>query len=295
MKKVNPYFTIVTISYNSEKWITQAVDSVLNSDFSDFEYLVIDDCSSDTTLQKLFQYRNNISLISNKINIGEYQNRNKALFYAQGKYILYVDADDILFPNTLSKLYSITKKYPDCTSYWGGQSKINVGLQYPLRLTTLQVIEKIYIHNQPIYCLGLSDTLFNLDFLKNIGGFSNIYVSGDVFAKKILSLLGDILLIDFEFMTWRIHEFQASNKLSMNHLGYFENISIDKKILSLIDSINPDKNLCDNYMKNIDSRDVKLFYKKIFLSFDIRLIIKAFNLLRYKIFNLNLLFHKWKF
>lgn len=294
MKKSNPYFTIVTVAYNSEKWIVQAIESVLSSDFTNYEYLVIDDCSSDNTLQKVANYKNRVTLISNSFNIGEYRNRNKALYYAKGKYLLYVDADDILYPRTLSNLYSITKKYPNCASYWGGQYKINKNLNYPIKLSTLQVLEKIYGENQPIHCLGLGDTLFSTDYLKKIGGFTNIYISGDTFTKKELSLLGEILLIDFEFMKWRIHEFQASNKLSENNLGYLENISIDQKILSLTNSILLNKNQYDLYLKNINSRDIKLFYSRHIFSFHFWSLFSAFSLLKLKIFKFSLLFHKWK-
>ena len=93
-----PLFTIVTVSYNSEKWIAQAIESVLSSSFRDYEYIIADDCSTDKSWEIICKYDHpQIRNFRNENNIGEYFNRNKALEAARGKYLLFVDGDDILY------------------------------------------------------------------------------------------------------------------------------------------------------------------------------------------------------
>lgn len=56
MKVEQPLFTVATVTYNSGRWIKQAIESVLASSYSDFEYIIADDCSNDDTWSKVNEY-----------------------------------------------------------------------------------------------------------------------------------------------------------------------------------------------------------------------------------------------
>ena len=76
--KTAPLFTVATITYNSSKWVRDAIESILNSTFSDFELLISDDCSSDNTWEIIQTYQDpRITAWRNEQNLGEYANRNK--------------------------------------------------------------------------------------------------------------------------------------------------------------------------------------------------------------------------
>ena len=85
--------------YNTEKYVGKAIESILNQEFSDFEFLIVDDGSTDKSLQIIRSYNDPRSrLIVNETYLGNYTSRNKAMQLAQGKYICVMDSDDISMP-----------------------------------------------------------------------------------------------------------------------------------------------------------------------------------------------------
>ena len=94
-----PLFTVATITYNSSRWVRQAIESVLASSYTDFEYIISDDCSTDDTWDIIQEYKDGrIKAWRNQTNIGEYPNRNIVLRQAKGKYFLFIDGDDLTYP-----------------------------------------------------------------------------------------------------------------------------------------------------------------------------------------------------
>jgi glycosyltransferase involved in cell wall biosynthesis len=92
-------------AYNVEKYVADAIESILNQTFKDFEFIILDDGSTDTTcaIAKSFQIEDErIVLIKNERNIGLTKSLNKGLSIARGKYIARMDADDIALPTRLS-------------------------------------------------------------------------------------------------------------------------------------------------------------------------------------------------
>ena len=97
--------------YNGEDYLNEAIDSILAQTFKDFELLIIDDCSSDKSLDILAKYNDpRIRLIVNDENIGLTKSLNKGLTQAQGKYIARMDADDICTPSRLQRQLEVFEK-----------------------------------------------------------------------------------------------------------------------------------------------------------------------------------------
>jgi glycosyltransferase involved in cell wall biosynthesis len=94
-------FSILMPVYNREKYVRQAVDSVLSQAFTDHELLVVDDGSTDGSAEVLESYGNRIRLIRQP-NQGPEVARNRALALARGEYIVGLDSDDFLFPFALA-------------------------------------------------------------------------------------------------------------------------------------------------------------------------------------------------
>ncbi len=101
---MRPIVSILMTAYNREFFISMAIESVLNSTFKDFELIIVDDCSTDATVAIARKYEkldSRIKLFVNEHNLGDYDNRNFAASVARGKYIKYVDSDDILYKFSL--------------------------------------------------------------------------------------------------------------------------------------------------------------------------------------------------
>lgn len=95
--KVNMFdISIIMSTYNDEKTIRDCIDSVLNQTYSNFEFIIINDCSTDNTLEIIESFKDNrIKIISNRKNMGLTSNLIGALKISNGKYIARMDADDI--------------------------------------------------------------------------------------------------------------------------------------------------------------------------------------------------------
>lgn len=101
-----PFFSIVTTAYNKEKYIKQCILSVLNQTFGDFEFIVVNDCSTDNTLNVLEEFKDDRIKIHNIANNrGVSFCRNYGLKNACGKYIYFIDSDDYLEETILKRAY----------------------------------------------------------------------------------------------------------------------------------------------------------------------------------------------
>ncbi|MDA0177895.1 glycosyltransferase family 2 protein [Mesoflavibacter profundi] len=101
---MQPLVSIITPMYNSEKFILKTIESVINQTYSNWELLLIDDGSTDNTIQIVEDFKQkytNIKLLQNPTNLGAAQSRNKGILEAKGDYIAFLDADDLWKPNKL--------------------------------------------------------------------------------------------------------------------------------------------------------------------------------------------------
>lgn len=92
-------------SYNSEKNISNSIESVINQSYVNWELLITDDCSTDNTISIIKKYAeidSRIKLFTNTINSGAAISRNNSLEHAQGDFIAFLDSDDIWFSDKLS-------------------------------------------------------------------------------------------------------------------------------------------------------------------------------------------------
>ncbi|WP_165930007.1 glycosyltransferase family 2 protein [Flavobacterium caseinilyticum] len=109
-----PQITVLLPVYNCELYVQTAVQSILNQTYTDFEFLIIDDASTDATvalIKKLEDSR--IQLIEKPINSGYTNSLNYGLQMAKGKYIARMDGDDISFPERFSKQIAYLETHPD--------------------------------------------------------------------------------------------------------------------------------------------------------------------------------------
>lgn len=127
MEKIK--FSMIICAFNVQEYIEKAVDSILNQTYKNYEIIVVNDKSTDGTLEKLKKYNNKIKIVNNKVNLGLGSSRNIACTYAKGEYIIYLDADDTLYEeNTLERVNEvIEKEHPDIgyfgVKYIGGSNK----------------------------------------------------------------------------------------------------------------------------------------------------------------------------
>ena len=106
--------SILMGSYNHEKYIGEAIESVLNQTFRDFEFIIIDDCSTDNSPKIIESYKAKdprIRAYFNNQNLGISRVLNKGLEAARGEFISFLDSDDAWIPEKLEKQISLIKKH----------------------------------------------------------------------------------------------------------------------------------------------------------------------------------------
>jgi len=112
-KKPTPKISVILPVYNGEDYLHESISSILNQSFKDFEFIIINDCSKDTSLKIIKEYKKKdkrITLIENKKNIGSTESINKGIKKSSGKYILCFCADDISHPKRLEKEFNYLER-----------------------------------------------------------------------------------------------------------------------------------------------------------------------------------------
>ena len=132
-----PKVSVLIPTYNYAYCLDEAVQSVLDQQFQDFELIIIDDCSKDNTDEVVEKYLSDPRIIyyKNPVNLGLVGNWNKCLSYAKGEYIKFLCADDKFRSDLLAKFVSVMEQYPNvalvvCNKTMFGKSSVTVELPF---------------------------------------------------------------------------------------------------------------------------------------------------------------------
>lgn len=146
--------SVIMPVYNGEKYLKEAIDSVLSQTFKDFELIIINDCSTDTTIDVINSYNDErIILINNEENLGIAKNLNKGIEISKGKYIARMDADDICYPHRLERQYNFMEANIDigmCGSsaevFTDNTIRLHVCPQQHNEIKVLQIFNSAFTH-----------------------------------------------------------------------------------------------------------------------------------------------------
>ncbi len=113
---INPEISVITTVYNCEDFVEESIQSILNQTYKNFEYIIVNDGSTDNTtsiLNKFAGKDDRIRVIDNPVNLGRVTSLNLALRSATGKFAAIQDADDVSLPDRLDFQLSFLTKNPD--------------------------------------------------------------------------------------------------------------------------------------------------------------------------------------
>lgn len=108
-----PKASVLMSVYNGESYLRRAIDSVLSQTYRDYEFIIVDDASTDATPRIIGSYRDpRVRVIRNEHNVGLTRSLNKAIYTATGKYIIRMDADDVSLLGRFEKQVRYMESHP---------------------------------------------------------------------------------------------------------------------------------------------------------------------------------------
>ena len=167
----SPKITVFIPAYNREKYIGDAIDSILAQTFTNYEILLIDDGSTDGTVDIMRSYSDpRLRIIRNEENLGIPKTRNKGITNARGEYIAMLDSDDRAYPTRLEKQVAFMDRHPDFAQV-GSWCRMMNAQGRPLKKTKWQPILPEDIDAQLLFRCSLSNRsiMARTDLLREFG------------------------------------------------------------------------------------------------------------------------------
>jgi glycosyltransferase involved in cell wall biosynthesis len=204
-----PAVSVLVTVYNREKYLVECLESIRVSTYHDFEVIVVDDRSSDRSPEIASRFASKDSRFSfrqNAANLGDYGNRMQAARIAVGRYIKYVDADDVIYPHGLAVMVNAMETNPDA-ALGLSHSLPEDESPYPWLFSPHDAYRKEFLGDG---CMGSGPTgaIIRRDAFMEAGGFESWGVLSDTECWYRLSARWPILLLPPGLVWWRRHEGQ---------------------------------------------------------------------------------------
>jgi glycosyltransferase involved in cell wall biosynthesis len=221
----HPTVSVLTTVYNRAAYLRECIESVLASSFEDFEYIIVDDASSDLSYDIAFEYAkrdSRVRVYRNETNLGDYPNRNRAAAYAKGAFLKYVDSDDIIYPHGLGLMAESMQRFPDAGL--GLCRAPDAKLPYPVQLDPRSAyIEHYFLEGGLLNNAPLS-AIIRRDIFEQIGGFNAMQYVGDFDMWLRLGARAPVVKMTAGLTWWRRHGdqeyFEGARSFAYLELNY---------------------------------------------------------------------------
>jgi len=224
---MSPLVSVLITAYNHEKYIAEAIESVLASTFRDFEMILVDDRSTDSTVEIARRYMTDprVRIHVNERNLGDYPNRSRAAALARGKYLKYVDADDTIYPHGLAVLLEMMGQFPEAGMGFASLPQ-DFHRPFPFQLSPREVFLRHYF-DQPVFHKAPLSTIILNEVFRAVGGFSGKRYVGDFELWHVIAARYPVVLMPEGIVWSRKHEEQESkhNRTDARVLLEYELIS----------------------------------------------------------------------
>lgn len=228
----NPTVTVLMPVFNGSEYLLEAINSILHQTYRNFEFLIIDDCSTDNSLEiirSLSDYR--IRVVTNKKNLGLTKTLNKGLQLAMGGYIARIDQDDISLKCRLQRQVEFLQKNPDIKliGTWFqiiNSKKIIKTLRPPVQQKKL--VNRINRYNP----FAHSSVMFDLKAIHKLGGYPENIIHAQDFDLWVTVLMQyKASIIPEVLVQVRYHQNRSTNSPEKQVYINEESLIIYKKAL----------------------------------------------------------------
>ena len=281
-----PFFSVIIPLYNKENHILQTLNHVLEQSFSDFEIVIVDDGSTDNSLQLAENVKDRRIKIFRQQNQGAAAARNTAMKNASGQYFCFLDADDDWKPNHLAQLFETIKKFPVAGMYCARyQTKVSehrvLKINFKDLPNGLTGYVKNFFENSLVYRVALTSAVcIPKRVFEEIGGFDEAISSGQdldcwirIALKNKVVITKEATVVYNNFLPKSLSKTEISQK-KLPDLDKFKDEEMKnpslKKFLDIYrveyavhHHISGNRNEAERLLKNVGQMDLKA---KILLS-----------------------------
>jgi len=171
--------SVIIPLYNKERTISNTIESVLNQSYKDFELIIVNDGSTDRSINAVEKFKDDRIRIINKSNGGVSSARNRGIMEAKSEWIAFLDGDDYWEPSFLSTLIDLKARYPDAGLYTGQYAQVNNAKEI-IRLDRFPLIDEGYFDLfSYIYAVHSSSILVNKHVFDICGFFDENLTHGE--------------------------------------------------------------------------------------------------------------------
>ena len=279
--------SVIIPVYNTEKYLSQCLESVINQTLKDIEIICIDDCSVDNSVKILKEYADKderITVVTNKINQKQGAARNKALEIAKGRYIQFVDSDDYLKPTAIEELYTyITKSSLDMLMFSGqnfkdGTNELVDNKYWNFTYLPAKWNKAVFSYKDCLgflHCMAVSAclTMYKRGFIEknNLRFPENVFFEDNVFFVKAITKCTACGILNKKLYCRRIHcesttqtwnqHFDDYLKITEMVLGYLKDLKINKQTFD--NYVDLHTNMLKNNFSRLELEDKKKYKKEV--------------------------------
>lgn len=259
-----PKISVIMPAYNAERYIREAIDSVLKQSFEDFEFIILNDCSADTTEQIILSYSDpRIIYLKNEENMGVAATLNRGLDIAVGEYIARMDADDIAMPERFQMQVDYLDSHPGVVVCGSSIVPFNENGNSPMRSFPGQPeAAKIELLFMP--CVAHPTVMIRGSVLREKKLAYSLELEGaeDYGLWWEIAKYGDIVSLPLCLLRYRVHPNQASRN-SLHRRERFRRF-VDQRMADLGTALTTEENsvffryTCSE-LKGASETEVKIF------------------------------------
>lgn len=254
----SPLISVVVPFWNVEKYAENCIESLISQTYKNLEIILVDDCSTDSTLSILKKFElldSRIRVIERSSNGGRSECRNSGVLAATGELLTFVDGDDKLVPNALEE---VAKKYdPSVDVYWYG-----INIVYESNFDLKKSDDKYYrirhsgvkeINREDLldYDCSVCNKVFRRDLLKEDLLFKGAHYEDAIFFMKFFAFKRKIYFIDKKLYVYYRHP----SSIMANTFGRQEGLAIEH--IFLLDEV------YDFWLKNNFLQESRIAFQRI--------------------------------
>lgn len=221
---MNPLITIVTPSYNQGEFIQDTILSVLNQDYQNIQYIIIDGGSTDDTMDIIMKYKDRIDIVVHEKDKGQSDAINKGFKLAKGDWVTWLNSDDILLPHAIREFVDFLYHRPDGSIYYASNLNWIDSDSKFIKTVTVKIRDRDDLLNNN-YSLIQQGSFYKLADVQSIGYINedlNFCMDLDLWLR--LLSIGKIYYVNSTWAAFRIWGLTKTSQGGNEFLCEIENV-----------------------------------------------------------------------